>query len=140
MLIFPFSNIVVGTLIFIVGFIFHWVGQLVSIVNWEFSVKIGIHEKNMVPEYKVYEYAMAIADVSIGWIYALASIGLTFNFFWGNTLAWFPGVLLLYHSIAYWVWIGKQNKAGNSTTSNKFRIVWFLLNFSTGILCILAAL
>ena len=140
MQIFPFSNIIVGILIFIVGFIFHWVGQIVSIINWDFSIKIGIHEKDMPPEYKVYEYAMAVADVIIGWIYCFASIGITYNFSWGSTLAWFPGVLLTYHSIGYWFWIGNQNKVGKSTTSNRFRILWFLLNFITGILCILAAL
>jgi len=36
--------------------------------------------------------------------------------------------------------IGNQNKSGNPTFSNKFRITWFMLNFITGILTILIAL
>ncbi len=37
--IFPYTNIVTGILIFIVGFIFHWLGQLTSIINWKFATK-----------------------------------------------------------------------------------------------------
>lgn len=31
--LFPHANIVVGILIFLVGFCFHWLGQLVSVLN-----------------------------------------------------------------------------------------------------------
>lgn len=137
--IFPYANIVVGILLFIVGVIFHWIGQLVSVINWEFARKIGIREKKTLPEFEVYERGMATAEAIIGWIYIVAAVGLFYNIPWSYTLAWFPGSILVYHSISYWFWIGNQNKSGNPTTSNKFRIVWFLLNLITGVLCILIA-
>ena len=34
---FPYDNIVVGILILIVVFGFHWIGQLISIINWELA-------------------------------------------------------------------------------------------------------
>jgi hypothetical protein len=40
--LFPYDNIVIGVLIFIVGFCFHWIGQLVSVINWKFASKIGL--------------------------------------------------------------------------------------------------
>ena len=49
--VFPYDNIVVGILILIVGFGFHWIGQLISIVNWELAIKLGIQESNMPKEY-----------------------------------------------------------------------------------------
>ena len=33
--LFPYDNIVIGILILIVGFGFHWIGQLISVLNWE---------------------------------------------------------------------------------------------------------
>ena len=48
--IFPYANIIVGILIFIVGFIFHWIGQLISVINWDYATKIGLQEKKMLPE------------------------------------------------------------------------------------------
>ena len=135
--IIPYSNIIVGILIFIVGFIFHWIFQLISLVNWNYATKIGLQEKEMLPEYKVYEHAIAVADVLIGWIYGIAAVGLILNISWAYKLAWIPGVILIYHSISYWFWKGNQNKSGHKITTNSFRIEWFLLNFITGILCIL---
>lgn len=135
--IFPYANIIIGILIFIVGFIFHWIGQLISVINWNYATKIGLQEKKMLPEYKVYEHAIAVADVMIGWIYGIAAVGLILNISWAYKLAWIPAVILIYHSISYWFWTGNQNKSGDKTTTNAFRIMWFLLNFITGILCIL---
>ncbi len=31
-----------GILVLIVRFLFHWVGQLVSLVNWDFAVSMGL--------------------------------------------------------------------------------------------------
>ena len=67
--IFPFANLVTGILVLIVGFVFHWIGQLISVINWEFAKKIGVVEKGMPKEFKVYEQAIAIADSLIGWIF-----------------------------------------------------------------------
>jgi len=135
--IFPYANIIVGILIFIVGFIFHWIGQLISVINWNYATKIGLQEKKMLPEYKVYEHAIAAADVMIGWIYGIVAVGLILNISWAYKLAWFPGIILIYHGISFWFWIGNQNKSGHKTTTNAFRVFWFMLNSITGILCIL---
>ena len=137
--IFPHANIVVGILIFVVGFIFHWIGQLISLIDWDFATKIGFQEKKLLPEYKVYEHAVAVADVLIGWIYVIVAVGLILNASWAYKLAWFPGVIMIYHSLSFWFWSGNQKKSGHPMTSNAFRIVWFLLNFITGMLAVLVA-
>lgn len=137
--IFPYANIIVGILIFIVGFIFHWLGQLISLINWDLAVKIGIQEKNSLPEFKVYEHGIAVADVLLGWIYGIAAIGLILDIPLAYKLVWFPGVVIIYHSLSYWFWIGNQNKLGHPTTSNKLRIGWTLANFITGCLAVMIA-
>ena len=137
--IFPYANIIEGILIFIVGFIFHWLGQLISLVNWDFATKIGIQEKSMIPEFKVYEKGIATADVMIGWIYGITAVGLILDAQWGYKLAWIPGAILTYHGLSYWFWIGNQNRSGHSTTTNTFRIGWTLANLITGFLAILVA-
>lgn len=137
--IFPYSNIIVGVLVLIVGFIFHWIAQLISLLDWEFATRIGIQEKGMIPEYRVYEEASAAADVFIGWIYAIAGIGLILGTTWGFILAWFPGVILVYHSLSVWFWTKNQRKAGHRLMTGSARIIWFLANFITGVLAILTA-
>jgi hypothetical protein len=137
--VFPYANIIVGILVFIVGFIFHWIGQLISVIDWDFATKIGFQEKKLLPAYKVYEHAIASADVMIGWMYGIAAVGLILNAPWAYTLVWFPGVIMIYHSFSFWFWIGNQNKFGHPTTSGIFRIVWFLLNFGAGVLAVLVA-
>ena len=96
--VFPYANYVAGILIFIVGFIFHWIGQLTSVINWDFATKQGLQEKGLPREYKVYEHALAVADSLLGWIYGITALGLFLNASWGFKLAWFPGVVLLYHT------------------------------------------
>ena len=135
----PYVNIIVGLLIFVVGFIFHWIGQLISVINWKYATKIGLQEKNMAEEFKVYEHAIAMADVMIGWIYGIIAVGLILNISWTYELAWIPGVIMIYHSLSYWFWKGNQNKIGVKTTTNRFRIAWFMLNFIPGIVAILIA-
>ena len=137
--IFPYDNIVVGILILIVGFGFHWIGQLISIISWEFAIKIGIQESNMPKEYKVYEHAIAVVDSLIGWIYGFAGIGLLFNIQWGYKLAWIPGIILVYHSLGFWFWTKNRNKDGNNLESKPMRVVWTLINFVTGVLTIIIA-
>jgi hypothetical protein len=137
--IFPYANIITGVLVLFVGFIFHWIGQLISLLNWEFATKIGVAEKGMLPEYRVYEEAIAVADVLIGWIYAIAGIGIILGTTWGFKLAWFPGVIFIYHSLSFWFWSKNQRKAGHRLMPDSARIIWFLANFITGILAILTA-
>ena len=137
--IFPNAHIITGVLILIVGFLFHWIGQLISLLNWEFATKIGVAEKGMIPEYRVYEEAIAAADVLMGWIYGIAGIGLILGTTWGFKLAWFPGVVFVYHSLSFWFWSRNQRKVGHRLMPDSARIIWFLANFITGILAILIA-
>jgi hypothetical protein len=137
--IFPYANIVTGILILIVGFIFHWIGQFISVVNWKFAIKIGLQESKMPKEYRVYEHAIAVADAFIGWIYGFAAIGLILNTTWAYKLSWIPGVVLIYHSISYWFWTNNRNRDGNKLESNTMRISWFMANLITGILAIFVA-
>ncbi len=137
--LFPYDNIISATLIFIVGFIFHWLGQLISVINWKFASRIGLQEANIPKEYKVYEHASAVADSLIGWIYGIAAVGLFLNAPWGYTLAWFPGVVLLYHAISFWFYTMNRNRDGNKLESNTLRISWTLANLTTAIFAILMA-
>lgn len=137
--IFPYANIVIGILILIVGFIFHWIGQLISVINWDFATKIGLQEKKLLPEYKVYEHAIAVADVSIGWIYGIAAVGLIINISWAYRLAWIPGVIMIHHGFSFWFWSGNQIRAGHRLHASAFRIGWFLANLITGLLAVLIA-
>ena len=137
--VFPFANIVAGVLILIVGFGFHWIGQLISIVNWDFAKRVGLQEKGALPEYKVYEHAIAVADVALGWIYGLAGVGLMLGFQWGFKLAWFPGVVFVYHIISFWFWTENQRRAGHQLMPGPMRIGWFLANGITGVLTVLVA-
>ena len=137
--LFPYANIIVGVLIFIVGFGLHFIGQLISLVNRDFAVKIGIWEKDMIPEFEVYERGIAVADVMIGWTYGIAAVGLILNSPWAYKLAWIPGVIMVYHGLSFWFWIGNQNKLGHSLITNRFRIMWFIANLVTGVLAILVA-
>lgn len=133
-------HILVGILVFIVGFIFHWIGQLISILNWDLATRIGLQEKKMLPEFKVYEHAMAVADVFVAWIYGIIGIALILGIPWASKIAWVPGIMLIYHSINYWFWISNQNKLGYQTNSDRFRVIWFSSNIITGILAMLVAL
>ncbi len=130
--LFQYDNIVIGVLILIVGFGFHWIGQLVSVFNWDFATKIGIQESELLKEYKVYEHAIAVSDSIIGWVYGFAAIGLFINAPWGYRLAWFPGIILLYHSLNFWFWTKNRRKDGNKLVSDSMRIGWSLANFITG--------
>jgi hypothetical protein len=136
----PYSHIIIGILIFVVGFIFHWIGQLISVINWDYAKKIGLQEKKALPEYKDYEHAIATSDVLLGWGYGIVAIGLIMNTAWAYTYVLIPGTVFVYHSLFFWKLIGNQNKSGHPTTTNSTRITWFLLNFVTGILAILIAL
>ncbi|MFC2021921.1 hypothetical protein ACFLTR_01730 [Chloroflexota bacterium] len=134
---FPYANIIVGILIFIVGFGLHFVGQLISLVNRDFAVRIGIWEKDMIPEFEVYERGIAAADVMIGWIYGIVAVGLILNAPWAYKLAWVPASILIYHGLSFWFWAGNQNKLGRQLHTDKFRITWSTANLITGILTIL---
>jgi hypothetical protein len=119
--------------------VLNWLGQLTCVVNWEFATKLGLQESGMPREYKIYEHAIAVADSIIGWIYGIAAMGLILGVSWGYKLAWFPGVILLYHSLSYWFWTMNRRRVGNKLHSDTTRISWFLANFVTGMLAIIIA-
>ena len=137
--LFPYAHIVAGVLVLIVGFVFHWVGQLISLINWGYATKIGLQEEGLLDEYAVYERAIAVSDVALGWVYGLAGIGLILGARWGYKLAWFPGVVLLYHAIGFWFWTGNRRKAGHPLTPTPVRIGWTIANGLTGVLAIWVA-
>lgn len=137
--IFPYANIVTGILVLLVGFVAHWIGQLISVINWNFAIKIGLQEKGMPKEFKVYEHAFAIADVLIGWIYGIAGVGIILNIPWSYKLLWFPGIILIYHGISVWFWWGNQKKIGHQLVSGSFRIIWSSANIITGVLATIIA-
>jgi hypothetical protein len=137
--IFPYAHIVAGVLVLAIGFGFHWIGQLLSVLNWDLATRIGIQEAGLLPDYRVYEHAIAAADVALGWIYGLAGLGLLLGAKWGYQLAWFPGVVLVYHSISYWFWTGNRDRAGHKLVSDSMRIGWSVANLVAGGLAILVA-
>ena len=136
---FPYDNILAGTAVLIVGFAFHWIGQLVSVLNWNLATKLGLQEEGMLPEYKVYEHAIAMSDVVVAWLYGVAGIGLLLGTPWGFKLAFVPGAILVYHGLNAWFWEGNRRKAGHVLWSDTMRIGWCLANLLTGIFTILVA-
>lgn len=139
--LFPGANVVAGVLVLIVGFGFHFCGQLVSVVSWDSATRWGLQEAEKRPDYRVYEHGIAMADVLIGWTYAIAGIGLVIDAWWGYVWAWIPGAILTYHAVSFWFWTGNQVKRGDhdATTQQPFRSIWTLANLTTGLLSILVA-
>ena len=63
-------------LVLVIGFGFHFVGQLISLLDWDLAMRLGLQEADAPPEFQIYERATAVADVAIGWVYGV------------NTLMW----------------------------------------------------
>ncbi len=137
--IFPYAQQVTGVLVLLVGFGFHFVGQLISVINWNKAVQWGLQEKSMPPEYRVYEHGIAVADVALAWVYGLAGVGLLLGAVWASKLAWFPGVLLPYHAISAWCWTRNQKTNGHPLKSDTFWVVWCSANLLTGVLALATA-
>jgi hypothetical protein len=139
--VFQYDNVVAGVLVLVVGFAFHWMGQGLSVINWDLATRLGLQDKGMPQEYKVYEHAIAVADVSVGWIYGLAGVGLLIGASWGYKLAWVPGAIFLYHAISFWAWTGNQRRAGRhiSTGGTAVRVGWTVANAVAGLVAVLVA-
>ena len=77
--------------------------------------------------------AAAKAAVEIVWmvIYVIAGVGLILGTKWGYKLAWFPGVLFVYHSISFWFWTRNQRRFWNKLIS-----CFVVAKFITGVLAI----
>lgn len=137
--VFPYANVVAGVLVLMVGFVLHWIGQLVSVCNWDFATRLGLQEKGMPPEFRVYEHAIAGADAVIGWVYGIAGIGLILGTPWGYKLAMIPGSILLYHGISFLFWTGNQRRIGLSLVATPFRFGWSLTNIIGGLFTLIVA-
>jgi len=137
--LFAYAHIVAGFLVLIIGFVFHFIGQFISLIDWKMAVSLKIAEKEMLPEYKDYEQGMAMADVLIGWTYFFIGVGLIFGTSWSFKLAWIPGVIFTYHSLSFWFWSGKQEQKGHRYRSTPGKTGWFLANLLSGILILLVA-
>ena len=136
---FPHDNIVAGVLVLVIGFGFHWMGQTLSVLNWDLAMRLGLQEKDAPPEYLVYEHAIAVSDASIAWLYGIAGVGLLLGTPWGYKLAWVPGAVLVYHAIGFWMWTRNQHRAGHQFYSPAFRVVWSAANMVTGLLAVAVA-
>ena len=137
--LFPHANVAAGILVLIVGFGFHFVGQLISLLDWDLAMRLGLQEKDAPPEFQVYERGTAAADVAIGWIYGIAGVGLILGHPWGYKLAWIPGAVLVYHSFGAWFLFGNQTRAGYPLFTNRFRLLWCGANLVTGLLAVAVA-
>ena len=134
-----YDNIIAGFLVLIIGFVFHFIGQLISLIDWNLAVNLKIAEKSLRSEYKDYEEGMAMADVLIGWTYFFIGVGLILGTPWSFKLAWIPGVIFIYHSLSFWFWSRKQEQKGHKYRSTLGKTGWFLVNLLSGILIVLIA-
>ena len=137
--LFPYANIVAGVLLLIVGFCGHWLGQLVSVWNWDLATRLGLQERNLPPAYKVYEHAIAVADTAMAWIYGVVAVGLFLDAQWGYKLAWIPGSILIYHTISAWMWEANRRAAGHRLWTDALRIGWCAANAVAGGLALVLA-
>ena len=139
--IFPGANVVAGVLVLVIGFGFHFGGQLISLLDWDLATKWGLQEEGTGPASRAYEQGIATADVLIGWTYGIAAVGLIVDASWAYPWAWIPGAILTYHALSFWFWTRNQRRNGDRhpTTENPLRIIWTLGNLATGILTVLVA-
>lgn len=139
--IFPGANVVAGVLVLIVGFGFHFGGQLISVVDWQRAMRWGLQEEGLRSEYRVYEHGIAVADVLLGWTYGIAGLGLVVDASWAYAWAWIPGGVLTYHALSFWFWTRNQRRNGDRypINQNPARSAWAVANLGTGILTILVA-
>lgn len=137
--LFPQANILAGILVLIVGFGFHFVGQLISVVNLPLAQRLGLQEANLPPEYYPYEHGTAMGDVLLGWTYGLASIGLLINADWSYKLAFIPGAILVYHALCAWFWEVDRRRDGKGLWTDRFRAIWCGANLGTGLLALAVA-
>lgn len=135
--LFPYSNILAGALVLIVGFGIHWLSQVSLFINWELMPRHGFG-LNISANTKGYDRFIAISDITIGWMYGIIGVGLFLGTDWGYVLAWIPGVILSLEGISYWVMTSKKH-APERKFSYFTRIEWSALNLVTGLFIILVA-
>jgi len=135
--LFPYSNILAGVLVLIVGFGIHWLNQLSLFLNWELMPRHGFGI-NLADSPEGYDRLIAISDMVIGWLYGIIGIGLFMGTEWGLTLAWLPGIILTLEGISYWIVTGKKHPRGKKYPYFT-RIEWSALNLITGLYIIAVA-
>ena len=135
--LFPYSNILAGSLVLIVGFGIHWLNQVANLLHWELMPKQGL-VINIPVNTKKIERFISISDITIGWLYGIIGVGLYLGTSWGYTLAWIPGIMLTVEGISYWIMTNPKH-ATTKYFSYFTRMEWSALNFFTGILIILVA-
>ena len=137
--LFPYANVLAGLLLLIVGFGFHFCGQLLSIPNWPLAERLGLQEANMPSGYRAYENGTAMGDVLLGWTYGFAAFGLLFGADWGYAIAVIPGAILTYHAACAWFWEAGRRRDGHGLWTNRFRTTWRGVNLGTGLLALTVA-
>jgi len=128
----PYANVVAGLAILVLGFGFHFAGQLVSVLDWDLATRLGLQERDMPAAYRVYEHGIAVADVALGWTYGLAAVGLFLDARWGYQLAFVPAAVFVYHGISAWVWEANRRAAGHGLFSDALRVGWCAANVGFG--------
>ena len=127
---------VAGTLFLAVAFLFHWVGQTVSLINLDLAIKLGIQEDDIPPEFRAYELGIAVGDCALGWTYAFAGVGVLMKKQWGYRMAWFPSVILLYHSLCVIEWTAGWIRLGYDDlplAQPSVRYSWFAANLACAV-------
>ena len=135
--LFPFAHIIAGIIILIVGFGFHFLGQLMGFLYWEPELKHSFII-NMPIKAKGYAHIVAISDVAIGWSYAIIGMGMYIGKSWSYTLAWIPGIILFLEGISFWTWRNQNNRPAQDLSLTE-RIEWSGLNIVSGLFILLVA-
>ena len=135
--LFPYSNILGGVLVLIVGFGIHWLNRVALYLHWEFmprhgfGIIFGDSQNN-------YNRWITISDMTIGWLYGVIGVGLILGMDWGYDLAWIPGVILTLEGISYWINNGKK-KSDPAQYTYFTPSEWKVLNLLTGLFVIIIA-
>ncbi len=135
----PNIDTIAAIAILIVGFGFHFCGQLISVLNWKAAQRLGLQEPDLPPGYYPYEHGTAVADVLIAWVYGMAALGLFMGTHWGYQLAAIPGAILLYHGIGAWFCEADRRRQGTGLFSDRLRLLWCGANIATGALALTVA-
>ena len=135
--LFPYSNILAGGLVLIVGFGIHWLNQLSLFLNWELMPRHGFGI-NLADSPKGYDRFIAISDITLGWMYGIIGIGLFMGTDWGYLLSWIPGVILTLEGISYWI-VTSGKHVHEKSYSYFTRIEWSALNLVSGLFIIAVA-
>ena len=137
--VFPYANIVAGVLVLVVGFGFHWIGQLVSVLNWDTAQRSASRKWRCCPSTRSTKTPSPRPTSRWAGSMALPLPASCLARTGATSLPGIPGVVLVYHAFSYWFWTGNRRKAGHKLVSDSMRIGWPVANFVTGTLAIVVA-